>query len=147
MQSSLLTLSCNHLHERNKEVWIGRLGKQTDVLSMDQHNFTDYKTIKTLSKVTITAITWIGEEIWCGDSCSVIHVVTSDSYDVKDRIKLSQTLTAVKFMNYSSVLDSVIICTTNGKVYSCDRSERTVTEIDNEGHACHSLTINRLSHK
>lgn len=126
---------------KEKEIWIGRLGKQTDVLSVDQHNFMEYKTIKTLNKVTITCIKCVGEEMWCGDSGSVVHVVASDTYDIKDRIKVSEALTAIKFMDYSPELDAVIICTTNGKVYSCDRSERLVTEMDNDGNSCLSITV------
>jgi serine/threonine protein kinase len=130
------TLKSGSHEDKIWETWLSRLGKQTDVLVSNKFNWIEYKSMKALDAFTITSMTVVTDEIWAGDSNATIHTFDNDSlYEESARFKLdpsNETPTAVKSMEFSFELDGVLILTTNGRLWLCNRCTHSLFEIDCE---------------
>lgn len=128
------------------ETWLTRLGKQTDILFSDFSSWRDYKTLLTLDSLTITASCAIKEDgtIWLGDSKAIVHVFSSGGrYEELTSFRLDpddDTPTAVKSLVYSKAIDSLVIASTNGRLWLCDRLSQRLREIGNNGSQFMSVT-------
>lgn len=138
---------CSDIFCRNEffEVWIGRLGRQTDLLFCDNIRWHNYKTISNLDHLTVMSICVVPDSgIWIGDSKAVVHVFSIDgSYiEITNFCLDFNALTAVKSLKYISCLDVVIISSTSGRIWLCEKESLELVEIENQSlpFLCFSLT-------
>lgn len=141
--------SCVVPNGKNFDTWLTHVGKQTEILTANSYAWINYKSLKCVSDITVTACCCIPNldgsyEIWLGDANAVIYV-----FDYEDLAKPKQThnldpnspATAIKSIVFSNRLQLVVSLTTNGKVYSYCRSSRNFQVIDIECSACFTVAV------
>lgn len=135
----------NNASRSNQEVWLARLGKQTDILSASDFSWTDYHNLKPLSSLTITAICSVADTtIWLGDAHAMIHVYCIEKREEIANFRLDPTAenpTSVDQIVFSKYQDVVIILCTNGKLWSVDRFNYSVKEVNQDLDSVHCISL------
>lgn len=138
---------CSDIFCRNDffEIWIGRLGRQTDLLFCDSIRWHNYKTISNLDHLTVMSICVVPESgIWIGDSKAIVHIFSIDgSYiEITNFCLDFNTLTAVKSLKYIASLDLIVISSTSGRIWLCEKESLILNEIENQSlpFLCFSVT-------
>ena len=138
---------CSDIFCRNDffEVWIGRLGRQTDLLFCDSIRWHNYKTISNLDHLTVMSICVVPDSgIWVGDGKAPVHVFSIDgSYiEITNFCLDFNALTAVKSLKYIACLDLVVVSSTSGRIWLCEKESLVLNEIENQSlpFLCYSLT-------
>lgn len=141
--------SCIVPNGKNFETWLTHVGKQTEVITANSFAWINYKSLKCVSDITVTACCTIPNidgsyEIWLGDANAVIYV-----FDFEDLIKPKEThkldpnspATAIKSIVYSNKLQLVLSLTTNGKVYSYSKLTGKHSIMNIECSTCFTIAI------
>lgn len=70
------------------EVWLTRVGKQTELLFCNENCWQDYRTLLDLDSLTITACCAVDDLVYLGDSKANVHVYsTSGVYNPVDSFR------------------------------------------------------------
>lgn len=132
------------------ELWLGRLGRQTDLLFCDNYKWHNYKTISNLDHLTVMSICVVPDSgIWVGDSKATVHLFSVDgSYiEITNFCLDSNALTSIKSIKYIASLDLVVILSTSGRLWLCEKESLCLIEIENQSlpFLCFSLVEHKDS--
>uniref|UniRef100_T1K991 non-specific serine/threonine protein kinase n=1 Tax=Tetranychus urticae TaxID=32264 RepID=T1K991_TETUR len=119
------------------ELYIGRHGKQTDLLIGNNHLWQDYRSVNGLLGYTITSMCNVQNYLWLGDGSSCVHIFNIDTYQEITNFTLESTcievvVTSIRSMVYLEPCGSVAVLNNSGQLWIVDVASLTVREISSE---------------